>query len=699
MSSAEAASIRQFHQVASADAVRKALTHGPWDLVISDFELPRHDFPEVLKSVREHDVRCRSSSSPARSARKTRVLLMREGVADFALAGQPFATDPDDPSRARGFRCKTGPPRGRPALPRHRRSSPATGFGRQTRAPLHLFLNGFRDGKGQIRQPVSAKTRWELAGVDPKEDEDWQAPFRRPHGATAVRATFFFSYVRSLRNAPPVFQPMACRSSIEAALFAAIAARRPTRRGSLKRSGAQRKRRPLLRDAVESISEGISDPRSARRPHRHWRTMRSADSIPHRRILSRQASSLRTSCAPPLGRNVYPMRREARPNGSPTYSRIIATRAVDNRELADGRWVLVTERRLSNGGIAGLEDGHHGTEEGGGAARLLAYHDPLTGLPNPVVLADRLGQAMTHVKSEGGPWRSSRWSSLRCMTSVTAWACEPATRPIREVGNRIRNRLRDRESVTHVGAGQFLVLCVRIASDSAAISSIERFLNALTGAFEVSGREVPLRIAAGISTAPGDAIEPEVVIRNATTAMHRAEDRPTQRYQFYNPEMTRAAVARAGLENDLRHAIENDELLLVYQPQVHTHTSQARRGGGAVALAPPARSILHQDELLPMAEETGLIVPIGEHVLRLACRQAAAWRRWAVRIPISFSISAAQLQAPNLEKSVMASIDRGGDHARCHRVGADRKRPSARRGRRNQDNAATRAEWDPLCAR
>src|SRR4029078_4602899 len=106
----------------------------------------------------------------------------------------------------------------------------------------------------------------------------------------------------------------------------------------------------------------------------------------------------------------------------------------------------------------------------------------------------------------------------------------------------------------------------------AAISSIERFLNALDRGFQVNGREVPLRIAAGISTAPGDDLEPAKIIRNATTAMHKAKARPTHRYQFYNSEMTNAAVLRAGLDSDLKHAIENDALFLVFQPQVNTHT-------------------------------------------------------------------------------------------------------------------------------
>lgn len=327
------------------------------------------------------------------------------------------------------------------------------------------------------------------------------------------------------------------------------------------------------------------------------------------------------------------------------------------QKLADGRWVLVTERRMSNGGIAGLNMDITALKKAEAQRDHLAYHDPVTGLPNRVVFADRLGQAAAHVRSEGGALAviSLELASLHDIRDSLGFEAGDAA--IRELGRRISNALASGESVTHVGAGQFFVLCVGIASESAAISSIERILNAFAGGFQVNGRDVPIRIATGVSTAPGDATEPEEIIRNATTAMHRAKDRPTHRYQFYNSEMTNAAVLRAGLESDLKRAVENDELFLVFQPLVNTHSYKLAGAEALVRWRHPERGLIEPNTFIPIAEHTGLIVPIGEQVLRLACRQAAAWRRMGMRVPISVNLSAIQLQDQNLPKAVAALVE------------------------------------------
>ena len=198
---------------------------------------------------------------------------------------------------------------------------------------------------------------------------------------------------------------------------------------------------------------------------------------------------------------------------------------------------------------------------------------------------------------------------------------------IREVGLRLKNTIARGETVAHIGGGQFLVLRLGIDNDSAALTSIEKLMSPLSERLRIHGVEVPLRIAVGVSMAPGDSIEPDALIRNATTAMHQAKSRPAQRYQFYSSEMTNAAVYRSGLESDLRHAIENDELFLVYQPQVNTHTYKLAGAEALVRWRHPERGVIAPNQFIPIAEETGLIVPIGEHVLKLACRQQAAWRK------------------------------------------------------------------------
>ncbi len=204
------------------------------------------------------------------------------------------------------------------------------------------------------------------------------------------------------------------------------------------------------------------------------------------------------------------------------------------------------------------------------------------------------------------------------------------------------------------------MLRVGLRSDAAAMLSIEELLPPFAEGLRVNDVEVPLRIALGVSTAPGDAADADAIIRNATTATHRAKERPGQRYQFYNAEMTNAAVSRSTIEGELRHAIDNDELFLLYQPLVNTHTYKLVGAEALVRWRHPTRGVIPPSDFIPIAEESGLIVPIGEHVLRLACRQARAWRKESTRIPISVNLSAVQLSERNLHKTVVSIMEEAG---------------------------------------
>jgi EAL domain-containing protein (putative c-di-GMP-specific phosphodiesterase class I) len=142
--------------------------------------------------------------------------------------------------------------------------------------------------------------------------------------------------------------------------------------------------------------------------------------------------------------------------------------------------------------------------------------------------------------------------------------------------------------------------------------------------------------------------------------VRRAKERPGQRYQFYDAEMTNAAISRTTLDRDLRRALDNDELFLAYQPQVNAHTYRLVGAEALVRWQHPTRGATPPCEFIPIAEESGLIVALGEHVLRLACRQARIWRDEGVRIPIAVNLSAVQLSEPSLHRRVFSILQEAG---------------------------------------
>jgi diguanylate cyclase (GGDEF)-like protein/PAS domain S-box-containing protein len=331
----------------------------------------------------------------------------------------------------------------------------------------------------------------------------------------------------------------------------------------------------------------------------------------------------------------------------------------------DPRWLktISRPRRLDNGDVVwdGVILDVTDLKRAEAHRDYLAYHDQLTGLPNQSLFLDRMSQAITQAE------RSERIAAVLCLEIETlrnirdSWGLAAADDIIRETAKRLRATLRPGDTVAHVGGGQFYALLCSIEKMSDVAVPLQKLVEAFELPFALNGEDVHIKAVMGVSAFPLDAREPGALMRNANTALDRAKALPTRRYEFYSAQMTEGAVRRMSLEAGLRRAIEDGQIEVFYQPQVGTNDYAIV---GLEALARwrrPGNVLVSPYDFIPIAEQTGLIVPLGEHVLRTACEQAQAWLRAGLQLPsISVNVSGRQLLEEDFGEVVLAILSKTG---------------------------------------
>jgi diguanylate cyclase (GGDEF)-like protein/PAS domain S-box-containing protein len=293
------------------------------------------------------------------------------------------------------------------------------------------------------------------------------------------------------------------------------------------------------------------------------------------------------------------------------------------------------------------------------AIRDRAVHDPLTGLPNRVLFVDRLEHALS---------RLGRQESLAAILFLDIDHFKLVNDSLgHHVGDelltaaapRLRQALRSSDTVARFGGDEFGILLEDIASERDAIETAERIAAIFARPFVLSGSEHFVTTSIGIALARGGELADEL-IRDADAAMYRAKDRGRARYEVFDEGMRGRAIERLRVENDLRRAIERDELRLEYQPVVSLRNFSIVGVEALLRWRHPERGEIPPSEFIPIAEENGLIEPIGRWVLERACRQAAQWyqaRPDAAPLTMSVNLSAVQVRRslPDVVRSVLRS--------------------------------------------
>jgi diguanylate cyclase (GGDEF)-like protein len=283
----------------------------------------------------------------------------------------------------------------------------------------------------------------------------------------------------------------------------------------------------------------------------------------------------------------------------------------------------------------------------------LAYFDSLTGLPNRLSFTEDFGATMQEADREGGKVAVLLVDLDRFKTINDSLGHGAGDVLLRLVGSRLHASLRSHDSIHRFGGDEFVIVITRIASIETLERVAERLLASLGGAIDLGSTQVYITASMGIAVYPDDDRSLDGILKDADTAMYQAKEQGGNRYQFYNQEFTTRVMERFRTDTRLRQGLERDELCLYYQP---IFDLQQRRVVGMEALLrwnDPLRGLIEPATFVPLAEDTGLIVPIGEWVLSRACAQARAWQRDGLDgLRLSVNVSTRQFQRGQLVASV-----------------------------------------------
>jgi diguanylate cyclase (GGDEF)-like protein len=297
-----------------------------------------------------------------------------------------------------------------------------------------------------------------------------------------------------------------------------------------------------------------------------------------------------------------------------------------------------------------------------------ALHDPLTGLPNRLLFLDRLQQASERQRRHPDSLTAILALDLDRFKLVNDSLGHTAgDELLAAAGPRLKQAVRSSDTVARFSGDEFGILLEDIGGEHDAIDMAQRIAGVFTRPFVLDGDEHFVTTSIGIALAEGGELA-EDLIRDADAAMHRAKERGGARYELFDEALRGRAISRLRVENDLRRALERDELILHYQPVIALRDHAMASVEALIRWDHPQRGQISPAEFIPVAEENGLIEPIGRWVLDHACRQAARWYRDRPDSPpltMSVNLSAAQVANPGIVDTVATAVRASGLDPSC----------------------------------
>jgi diguanylate cyclase (GGDEF)-like protein len=287
----------------------------------------------------------------------------------------------------------------------------------------------------------------------------------------------------------------------------------------------------------------------------------------------------------------------------------------------------------------------------------LAYHDVLTSLPNRTLFEDRLAQALMAAERDK-KMLAVLLLSLDQFKNVSE-SLGPAMKDqlVLEVAQRLRDNLREADTLAYWGGDEFVLLLAQPSDADAALDTARRIQQVIEPRFSFEGHEVYLTASIGIGLTHGDGIDSESLMKDAGAALFQAQQSGGNTHQFYTTGMNAKALKRLTMEHKLRRALERDEFIVYYQPKVDVNTWQIVGAEALIRWKDPEIGLVSPAEFIPLAEDTGLIIPIGDWVLRIACAQVAQWHAEGFKqLGISVNLCARQFQQQDLMSRIVETL-------------------------------------------
>jgi diguanylate cyclase (GGDEF)-like protein len=325
-------------------------------------------------------------------------------------------------------------------------------------------------------------------------------------------------------------------------------------------------------------------------------------------------------------------------------------------ELADGRCIAVSVQSKADGGTVTTHQDI--TEQRRSEARIahMALHDTLTGLANRALLNERLEDAIARAQS--GEIVAVHLIDLDLFKNVNDTLGHPAgDKLLRLVSSRLRRLVREADTIARMGGDEFAIVQVALNGPADATSLAHRIIEAVSAPYEIDGHQVVIGASVGIAIGPGDGLTHHELMRSADLALYRAKGDGRGTFRFFEPEMDAQVQKRRALENDLRNALPQGEFELYYQPVVDLACGSICSLEALLRWQHPHNGLVAPDAFIPLAEETGLIIPLGEWVIRQACATAA---RWPDNLKVAVNLSPAQFRSPGLVQVIFSALATSG---------------------------------------